>query len=218
LILNPIENKRRFLDNQSLPLIIMTRYLTIIFLLFGHLMFSYGQRPDKDKPKHSDWETINLPDNWTLQAPINFKDSTSLGIDSQPGYIYSTKDKIFLEFNSGQDFPTVILNKNGQVVKHNSDCNFRKEVDREKKDLTTYMIPFYNGHYRVSHVFCIDTIGNRVASIITPKVVGKGVTNISIKDCSTGKYLSITGYDLTASIQNLVLEICRTIRLANDEK
>lgn len=191
----------------------ITRHKIIIFLLFGNFLFSYGQRLYKDKPKHSDWETFNLPDNWTLQAPKNFKDSTFLGIDTNPGYIYSTKDKIFLEFNSGQDFPTTIINKKGQIVKINSDCNFRKEVDRKKKDITSYRIPLFNGLYGVSHIFRIDTIGNRVASIITPKLVGKGVTDISIEDCSTGKYLTISGYDLTASVQTLVLEICKTITL-----
>lgn len=196
----------------------MIRHKIIIFLLFGHFLFSYGQRPHKDKPKHSDWETFNLPDNWTLQAPKNFKDSTFLGIDTHPGYIYSTKDKIFLEFDSGQDLPTIIINKKGQIVKDNSYCDFRKEVDREKKAITSYSIPFFNGQYGVSHIFRIDTIGNRVASIIIPKVEGKGVTNIKINDCSTGQYLIITGYDLTVSVQTLVLEICKTISLTTDKK
>src|SRR5258708_2996686 len=113
----------------------MTRHKTIIFLLFGYFVLSYGQRPYKDKPQHLDWETLRLPDNWTLQGPKNFKDSIYRGIDSHPGYIYSTRDNIRLQFDSGHDFPTEIINKNGQVVKDNSYCNFRKEVDREKKDI-----------------------------------------------------------------------------------
>ena len=195
----------------------MTRHKTIIILLFGHFLFSYGQRPYKDKPQHSDWETLKLLDNWTLQAPRNFKDSTILAIDNHGGYIYSTKDNIRLEFTSGHDRGNLQPHIIGHKLKK-PDCNFRKQVERKKKDAVTYYIPFLNGNYGVVHVFRIDTIGDRVASIITPKVVGKGVTNISVEDCPTGRYLIITGYDLTASIQNLVLEICRTIRLSTDKR
>lgn len=175
----------------------------IIFLLLSVLLLSCGQRPYKDITEKPDWTILNLPNGWTLQAPKNFKDSSDQGIDSNPGYIFSTLDSIFLKFDSGEE------------ITHKHECDFQKEVDEAKRP---YMLSKYKKQTGISHIQRVDTIGDRVASIITSTKVGKGITNISINDCSTGAWLGITGNDLTPDKQALVLEIFRTIRMQGDKK
>ena len=178
----------------------MTTQKTIIFLLLCILLLSCG-RPYKEIPEHSDWTSLNLPNGWTLQAPKNFKSSSAQGIDSDPGYIYSTLDSIFLEYDSS--------------VGHKFDCDFEKEIAEAKMP---YMLSTYKQRTGINHIQSVDTIGDRAASIITSTQTDKGITQISIQDCKTGASLGITGNNLSADKKTLVLEIFRTVRMQGDKK
>ncbi len=170
---------------------------TKLFSLFLLFLFSCGQQPFKDKPNHPNWTILNLPNNWTLEAPSNFKDSSATGIDSQPGYIYSTTDSIFLDFDSGRE------------LFHKADCDIQRQIQKEKRST---LLDLFNERSGFKHTLTIDTIEKRIASIITPIIVGNGITHISIQDCSTGEWLAISGNNLTKQQQKIVLGIFKTIR------
>ena len=65
----------------------------------------------------------------------------------------------------------------------------------------------YPGHTRTS-----ETIGGEQATIVVPNVVGSGVTGVHFPDLGGKVRLTISGRDLTASQQDTVLAIFRTIR------
>jgi hypothetical protein len=175
----------------------------IVFSIFLLFIFSCEQKPYKDKPNHLDWKSLDLPNNWTIEVPKNFKDSTAQGIDSAPGYIYSTTDSISLDFDSGRE------------LFHKQDCEFSKQVDDAKKSPYAEL---FNERTGFNHKILVDTIGNRIASIILPTESGKGNIHLSIDDCLTGAWLGISERNLTEAQQKIVLEIFKTIRMKGDNK
>ena len=60
------------------------------------------------------WIKLTLRNNWAIYAPKGFVCKKAQGIDSEPGYIYSGKDSILLQFDSGAE------------TDKKKDCDFQK--------------------------------------------------------------------------------------------
>jgi hypothetical protein len=180
----------------------MKIYQTILSSIFLTIILACNSGHSDDKSNHIEWKTIILPNGWELQTPENFKDSTGQGTDSNPGHIYSDSEDIVLQFDCGRD---MILRE---------DCDFNKQIIASEKEITE---GFYKDYYKVPilHKAYIDTIDNKVATIVTPTEIGKGTVSISISDCKSGFWTGIKGENLSGKDEKLILKIFKTLKRNN---
>jgi hypothetical protein len=166
------------------------------------MILACESRNSKEMQIHADWITLTLPNGWELQTPRTFKDTTVQGVDSHPGYIYSTSDSILLEFDSG-----------GEMLM-TEECDFDKQVRDAENSISS---GFYKDFYKVptEHKAFVDTIDNKIAVIVIPTQTGRGTVDISISDCKSGLWLGITGKNLSAKKEKLIRDIFTTIKLRN---
>ena len=145
------------------------------------------------------WIKKSLPDGWTFFAPTNFICKKLQGIDSHPGYIYSTIDSLMLEFDAGRK------------MEKNRNCDVKEELSAAQASIDT---GFYKSFYKLPtmHNAYVVTIDNKVATIVQPVKIGKGTVGVSISDCVSNTWLGITGENLSPKRQKLALEIYKTIR------
>ncbi|HVS94544.1 MAG TPA: hypothetical protein VHE59_21045 [Mucilaginibacter sp.] len=149
------------------------------------------------------WHKLTLSSGWIIYAPPDFISKAERGIDSRPGIIYSKKDSIFLQYDSD------IFERNGI-----SGCDLKSHFADAKASIDT---GFYKTFYKipVSHIALIDTIDNKIAIILEPTRTGKGTVGIEIPGCRKEAWIGITGKNLTADKEKLVLEIYKTLRQTN---
>jgi len=150
------------------------------------------------------WIKLTLRNNWTIYAPKGFVYKKAQGIDSEPGYIYSKKDSILLQFDSGAE------------IYKKKDCDFQKSFNEAKASIDT---GFDKRFYKIPlvHRASIDTIDNKIATIIKPVKIGDGEVDIKISDCESTKWLAIYGKKLSAKNESIVLEMYKTIRFNGKE-
>ena len=170
-------------------------FLAIVFSTF--LSCNNKHKSNTDIP--AGWIKNPLPNGWIIYAPANFTCKPAQGIDSEPGYIYSSKDSIYLQFDSGR-----------KMVK-NEGCSLTDDFLKAKAsvDIGFNKHFFYIG---TTSVASIDTIDNNIAIIIKPFKDVTGTINIQISDCGSGTWLDITGNNLSPLKQKLILKIFKTIR------
>ena len=159
------------------------------------------QPNEKQTVINPDWIKFKLPNGWTFYAPKSFTTKQLQGLDSEPGVINSTKDSIYLQYDSGEE-----------MVFIKEKCSFQNSFRKAKNDITN---GFYKDFYKVPlvHTAYIDTIDNKIAVIVKPTKKGEGTVAISISDCESGKWLGITATNLSIEKEKLVLEIFKTIKL-----
>lgn len=181
----------------------MTRYLIPILAFCTILTACRQTLPQNKEIIHPNWTTLTLPNGWTIQAPTNFKIKLTRGVDSEPGYIYSSIDSLTLGFDSGIEFSFP------------DSCDFGKLLDAAKKKVE---MPYYKELYKIpdQNTVHLDTIDNKIAKIITSNVKGMGLTNISISDCGSGAWIGIHGYNLSPDKEKLVLEMYSTLTRAGN--
>lgn len=147
------------------------------------------------------WITYQLDKYWKFDAPKGAKIIYEQGVDSTPGSIILTKnDTIFLAFDSGFEMSI-----------RDTICNLGSETLRSKKAITRKDYKYLDKPDTL-HQARIDTINGRIATIIKPAKAGAGITRISISDCNSHLWLGISGKDLPADKQELVLKIYNSIR------
>lgn len=183
----------------------MKSIISILFFAISLTFSSCRQTTKKENLIHPDWTELILPNGWTLYAPKTFYAKPLQGIDSEPGVINSKQDSVYLQFDSGTE-----------MLKQ-KECNFKNSIREAQKEIET---GFYKTFYKVpsEHSAYIYTIDNKVAVIVTPTVKGHGTVGVSISDCKTGKWLGITGTDLSPEKEKLVLDIFKTIKLTQTKK
>jgi hypothetical protein len=176
-------------------------YFTIIILV-GFFTDIKGQTI------HQDCMVIKIDTGWHLCVPDGFICEGGYGIDSYMGTISSKKDSVLLRFD--------IMGWGGRELGFNCSLEFQTVMAKRfiqnpniVKEL--YDVPATNRIY-------IDTIHNRIATIVVPQNKGKGITMIRIIDCPSGSNLFITAKDLNAEQQNLVLEMFQTIKYSKEDK
>ncbi len=156
---------------------------------------SVNQKTNSIKPG---WHKLTLPNGWIVYAPKSFTSSNLRGVDSAPGSIVSKTDSVNLQFDSGQS-------------DHNENCSADKKIKYATDEIDT---GFYRTYYHIpyQHTAAIDTIDNKIAVIVKPTKIGKGTVGIEIYGCKNQPWLGITGENLTAKQEALVLDIFKTIR------
>jgi hypothetical protein len=172
----------------------------ILLLAFVFVIISCKENKKKEIAIHPGWHKLSLPNGWIIYTPPDFVSKAGRGVDSEPGWIYSKKDSILLEYDSG-------------AYEHNiNSCDFQEHFQEAKASIDT---GFYKTFYKVPfiHKAYIDTIDGKIAVIVTPTKVGKGTVEINIAGCHDGPWIEITGTKLIAEKEKLVLEIFKTIRL-----
>jgi hypothetical protein len=175
----------------------MTNFnLKLVFLILGATCIQSALS------QKSQWKVLQLPDNWTILTPQNILRKDLQGVDSYVGEIFSSADSLSLSFDIGKSFSIRLTDK--------FDCSLKtqaKETTKYLHDTTfkkIYNIPHINKAY-------LDTVSGRIAIIIIPKVIGNGITYVSITDCKTGDWLGISGNNLNQDQNNLVLRMFETI-------
>jgi hypothetical protein len=177
----------------------MRSFLSIFILVCITTAPSCREPKKKDLGVNPAWHKLSLPNGWVIYAPANFTSKTGQGADSEPGWIISQKDSISLEFDSGtQAF-------------RNKVCDFDENVRKAKTNIDS---GFYRTYYKAPfvHKACIDTIDGKIAILVVPTKTGKGTVGVEISDCKTGTWLGISGKNITADNERLLLEIYNTIR------
>jgi hypothetical protein len=179
----------------------MKTFINTLFITLS-LTACFCKQPDENKISiNPEWVKLNLPNGWSFYAPKSFSTKQLQGVDSEPGIITSTKDSIYLEYDSGKE-----------MTLKREKCSFQTSFIKAKHDITG---GWYKDFYKVPlvHLAYIDTIDNKIAIIVKPTKKGDGTLGISISDCETGKWLGITGTNLTIEKEKIVLEIFKTIKL-----
>lgn len=179
-----------------------TSYL-LPFIILGFLFLSCSENSYNEI--HPEWIKIKIANGWFLKAPKEFKANVIQGIDSKIGYIFSKEDSIILDFDSGF---------NG--INEENDCSLKMQYYSVKNaiDSGNYYKDVYDVPKR--HKVFIDTINNRIATIILPTKTGKGTLVVNVSDCRTGNNIGIKGQDFSASKEYLVLEILSTLDLEDN--
>jgi hypothetical protein len=179
----------------------------VLFSAVITTMISCNRLEKKEFVINPAWHKLSLPNGWIVYAPSNFTTIAEHGVDSEPGLISSKKDSIFLQYDSGP------------YESNNKDCDLKRHFQEAKSNIDT---GFYKSFYKVPlvHQARIDTIDSKIAVIVTPTKIGEGTVEIEIPGCKDQAWLGITGRNLTAQGEKLVLEIFKTIRLnkKNDSK
>jgi hypothetical protein len=185
----------------------MTKFLLVLPIIFFLSFSSCRQANNKTVIINADWTKRNLNNGWTIYLPKHFKDSALKGIDSQPGYISSKSDSILLNFDSGGE----LLIK-GKLS--SNYCDFSNQVKIATEEVKNDDQDYFGETNKIYHLR-IDTIDKKVAIIRTPILKGKNRVEINIKDCESGKWLSIHGENFSEEKENLILKIFETIEFAN---
>ena len=161
------------------------------------------EKPASGPPlRDSTWVKISLRSGWICSVPQGFTNTPARGIDSAPGILESKKDSIYLDYDSGGD----------SGLQDPNLCTLTHSTERALKDIQS---DFYRTYYKVpsTHTAQIDTINNEVAILVKPIQSGKGRVHLNISSCTTGRWLSITGEQLTPRQEKVVLEIFQTMKL-----
>ena len=145
------------------------------------------------------WHKLTLSNGWTIYAPPDFISKSEQGIDSNPGIIYSKKDSIFLQYDSGP------------FESYNSHCDLQSHFEDAQASIDT---GFYKTFYKVPviHKAEIDTIDNRIAVILRPSKTGEGTVGIEISGCKHLSWIGITGKNLKGEKEKLVVKIYKTLK------
>ena len=172
----------------------------LLYVLLFSILSSCEDSNKKDVNLNPSWQKLSLPNGWVIYTPKEFKVRTVQGVDSEPGFIYSKKDSIRLEFDSGQN--------DNYYYKH---CNLHENFLRAKANINTGL---YKNTYKVPLInrADIDTIDGRISLMITPIYPGHGMVMVSTGECDQGAWLAITGTNLSDKQEKLALEIYKTIR------
>jgi hypothetical protein len=183
----------------------MKPILSIFICLLLLSGFSCKNNSKKDSPIDSAWVKLTLPNQWTIYAPPGFSCKTGRGVDSDPGWIISKRDSIALEFDSGS-----------HEYGHNN-CALSYQYQQAKASIDT---GFYKTFYKVpqTHRANIDTIDDKIAVIVKPNATAKGTTGIEILGCAHQPWIAITGKNLSAKKEKLVLEMYKTVRQSDSNK
>ena len=93
---------------------------------------------------------------------------------------------------------------------NNDNCSNEKKIKLATDEIDT---GFYRKFYQVPylHTASIDTVNNKIAVIIKPTKVGQGTVGIEIYGCENQPWLGITGKNLSAKQQTIVLEMFKTV-------
>ena len=185
----------------------MTKLLLALPIFFYLSFFSCRQTSNKTVIINPDWTKRNLNNGWTIYLPKYFKDSALKGIDSQPGYISSKPDSILLNFDSGGEHVLKGKLSNGY-------CNFSNQVKIATEEIKNDEQDYFGESSKIYNLR-IDTIDKKVAIIRTPILKGKNRVEINIKDCESGKWLSIYGENFSEERENLILKIFETIEFVD---
>jgi hypothetical protein len=162
------------------------------------------KRIEKEQPLiDPSWHKLTLSNGWTIYAPPGFISKSEQGIDSNPGVIYSKKDSIFLQYDSGP------FESN-----NNSHCDLKSFFEAAQASIDT---GFYKTFYKVPiiHKAEIDTIDDRIAIILRPSKTGEGTVGIEISGCKQLPWIGITGKNLKGEKDKLVVEIYKTLKKAS---
>lgn len=171
-----------------------------IYLLTLFAVLSCKSKFKEDAVVDPTWTKISMPHGWQIHLPSGFVYKIAQGIDSNPGYIISKKDSIFLFFDAGE-----------KLLK-DVNCSFAQTMKNKRNEIDS---GFYKHVYHVSNGYSayIDTIDNKVAVIIKPTIAKQGILGISLSDCKSGKWLGLNGRNIPVKQQQLVLQIFKTIKL-----
>jgi hypothetical protein len=173
----------------------------IKILLFAVGLIVVSCKPaSKNENTGSNLIKLTLRNGWTLLAPDNFITKTLQAIDTEPGFISSARDSIYLEYECGTEKSKY------------KDCSFTNKM---KEAETAVESNDYKLMYDLplKHTASIDTIDDKVAIFIKPNIKGQGTLLINISDCESGKWLTITGHNLSAEKEVTILDIFKSIRL-----
>jgi len=168
---------------------------------------SCNRQNSKNVDINPNWTKRNLTSDWTIYLPKNFKDSALIGIDSQPGFIRCESDSILLNFDSGAD---VILK--GKLS--GNYCDFSNQIKIAKGEIENDDQDYFRQEDKIYNLK-IDTIDKKVAIVRTPILKGKNRVELQIRDCESGRWLSIYGENFSKEKENLVLEIFKTIEFTD---
>jgi hypothetical protein len=165
------------------------------------VLFSCGQTPSAAPVVDPTWVKVSLRSGWVCYAPKGFESIPMRGVDSTPGLIQSKQDGISLEYDSGGEMG----------LPSTQPCTLQNSAAKAKEEINS---SFYTNYYKVTstHTAQIDTINDEIAIIVKPVHRGKGMVNISISSCKTGRFISITGKNLTPKKEQLVLAIFQTVK------
>jgi hypothetical protein len=179
----------------------LNRFFIFAFLL---ALISCKKTEKKRIVIDSSWHKLILSSGWMIWAPADFRSKTEPGIDSSPGIIYSKKDSIFLQYDSGP------FERNSS----NSSCDLKSNFQDATASIDT---GFYKTFYKipVRHKAYIDTIDDKVAIVVRPVKTGKGTVGIEILGCRQEAWIGIKGTNLNSEKEKLVLEIYKTLKQAN---
>jgi len=162
----------------------------LLYVLLFSILSSCKDSNKKDVKLNPSWQKLSLPNGWVIYTPKEFKMKTIQGVDSEPGFIYSKKDSIRLEFDSGAN-----------DYYYDKHCDLHENFSRVKANIDTglhekpYQVPSVNRAF-------IDTIDGRISLMIRPIHTGHGIVNVSTGDCSHGAWLGITGTNLSEKQEN----------------
>jgi hypothetical protein len=173
----------------------------IIYVFLFSFTFSAisCQRSEKKEAKiDPSWHKLSLSNGWIIYAPPNFVSEAEQGVDSEPGIIYSKKDSIALQYDSGSN------------ERNNRGCGLQLQLQDAKADLADFYKTFYK--VPIVHKAYIDTIDNKIAIFLKPTKTGHGTVGIEILGCREGPWIGIDGTNLSSEKEELVLKMYKTIR------
>ena len=155
----------------------------------------------KAQAKQQD-SVLVLYDGWAMSVPKGFTCKGGYSIDSYMGNIFSLKDSLELQF----DVSTNLVVK----PEYQFDNCLERMSAVAKLFLSSDSLVQALGVTNTSHAY-IDTVNGKIAVIVVPQNIGKGETRIIVIDCPSISSLSLTGKDLNAVQQELVLTMFKTI-------
>ncbi|WP_125921612.1 hypothetical protein [Hymenobacter lapidarius] len=173
--------------------------LSVVFLAFCGLTSCNNQDSfDKHNPK---WITYKLYDYWVFDAPKGAKIIYQQGIDSTPGSIaLAANDSVILEFDSG--FESSVID---------TICDLGSETVYAKRRVARGDYKYLNKPDTL-HQARIDTVNGLAAITIVPVKTGVGITKVTISNCSSNRWLAISGKNIPYNKQELILKIYASIR------
>jgi hypothetical protein len=175
------------------------KHYSVFCLLAVACLFISCATENSSAVDKSKWAKYKIDNNWVFSAPEGAKILYFKGIDSIPGKIVLQNDSVSLEFDS--------------TFEGSSDtvCNLNNELVRAKAHIARGDYKFLD-KIDTLHTIQVDTVNGMAATIITPKRIGVGVTDIFISNCEYHCGLGIYANNLPLSKQELLLEIFRSIQ------
>lgn len=146
--------------------------------------------------EHAGWVTLKLLNGWSLSAPPGFTAEVKPGLNPRTGYIRSKSDGISLVYDRGTTNEKKDMEQTYAESKYMMDSGFYQNM---------YQIPY-------DHTGTIDTVDNKIATIIQPVVTGHGTVAMILVDHNTGEWIDMRGTNFSPEQERLILEILRTLR------